>query len=88
MSENSFHPVVLYCEDLKQIHDALVSSGHNDLAVRIATKAKRTKIDKKYADAIRLWEDGTFDVDDEPVISKGDDCAYVMVWRWLSKNEI
>jgi hypothetical protein len=88
MSQNHFHPVVLYSEDAKQVYDALVSSGHNDLALKIATKAKRTKTDKKYADAVRLWDEGDFDIDDEPVVSRGEDGAYVIVWQWIYKNAI
>jgi len=89
MSENHFHPVILYSEDAKAVHDALVSCGHSDLALKIAKKAKRSKTDWKYINALRLWNEGSFDVDDEPVVSKGDDDgAYVMVWQWIYRDAI
>lgn len=88
MSENYFHPVILYSEDTKAIHDALVTSGHSDLALKISKKSKRSKIDLKYMGALRLWDEGRFDVDDEPIVSRGEDGAYVMVWQWIYKEEI
>lgn len=88
MSENYFHPVILYSEDAKAVHDALLAAGHFDLALKIAKKSKRSKTDLKYTSALRLWDEGRFDVDDEPVVSRGEDGAYVMVWQWIYNEEI
>lgn len=88
MSQNDFHPIVLYSEDVKSIYNALVFSGSNELALEIAKKSKRTKADKRYVAAVKLWDDGAFDIDDDPVVSRGEDGAYVLVWQWVNKNEI
>ena len=88
MSENHFHPVILYSADTKAVHDALFASGYSDLALKIAEKSKRSKTDLKYTGALRLWDEGRFDVDDEPIVSKGEDGAYVMVWQWIYKEEM
>jgi len=88
MSANHFHPVILYSEEAKAVHDALVFCGHSDLALEIAKKSKRSKTDQKYINALRLRDEGTVDVDDDPVVSRGEDGAYVMVWQWIHKEEI
>lgn len=82
-----FHPVLLYSADTTAVHAALLSSGYYDLAKKIAEKSKRSKTDRKYIDAIKLWDDATFDIDDEPVVSRGEEGAYVMVWQWVDENE-
>lgn len=88
MPTQEFHPVVLYSEDTQRIYEALVLSGNEELASKVEQKSKRTKMDKKYVSALRLFDQSLFDVDDSPVVSKGKDGAYVMVWQWISKDEI
>lgn len=87
-SEKSFAPVILYSEDAKAVHDALLASGHADLAQKIRMKASRSRLDKMYAEHVVYGSDDEFDHDDEPVISQGESGAYVMVWRWVSKYDI
>jgi len=41
-----FAPVILYSEDAKAVHDALLASGHIDLAQKIRQKAYRSRLDK------------------------------------------
>jgi hypothetical protein len=87
-SEKPFAPVILYSEDAEAIHDALLASGHTDLAQTIRLKANRSRLDKMYAEHVVCGSDDEFDHDDEPVISQGASGAYVMVWRWVYKGEI
>ena len=83
-----FAPVILYSEDAKAVHDALLASGHTDLARKIRHKANRSRLDKLYAEHVTVGSDDEFDHDDEPVISQSASGAYVMVWRWVYKEEI
>ena len=87
-SKQSFAPVILYSEDAEAVHDALLASGHSDLAQKIRLKANRSRLDKMYAEHVVCGSDDEFDHDDEPVISQGASGAYVMVWRWVYKDEI
>jgi hypothetical protein len=87
-SPSPFAPVILYSEDAEAVHDALVASGHTDLARKIRLKANRSRLDKMYAEHVVCGSDDEFDHDDEPVISQGASGAYVMVWRWVSKDDI
>ena len=82
-----FSSVVLYSDDAKAIHDALLASGHDALAAMIATKALRSKTDRRFIAALPRLDDSDFDVDDEPVVSVSEDGAYVMVWRWVTNEE-
>ena len=87
-THSHFAPVILYSEDAKAVHDALLSSGHTDLAEKIRQKANRSRLDKMYAEQVTLGSDDEFDHDDQPVISQGAGGAYVQVWRWVCKEEI
>jgi hypothetical protein len=80
---NHFAPVILYSEDAKAVHDALISSGHLELANIISERAQRTDSDRRYANALELPEEGTFEMDDTPVVSSSEDGAFVMVWQWV-----
>jgi len=88
MSDSHFHPIILYSEESKALHDALVSSGYGDLASNIARKAMRSTTDRKYIDALQLWDGETFNVDDQPVVSISEDGAHVMIWQWISRQEL
>ncbi len=85
---NHFAPVILNSEDAKAVHDALLASGYSALAQNIRLKANRSRLDKMYAEHVVCVSDDEFDHDDEPVISQGASGAYVMVWRWVYKDEI
>lgn len=85
---NQFAPVILYSEDAKAVHDALILSGHLELAETIRCKAKRSRLDKMYAEHVDVGSDDDFDHDDESVVSQGAAGAYVMVWRWVYKETI
>ncbi len=87
-SKQSFAPVILYSEDAEAVHDALLASGYAHLAQKIRLKANRSRLDKMYAEHVICGSDDEFDHDDEPVISQGESGAYVMVWRWVSKDDI
>lgn len=73
--------------EAKAIHDALMSSGHAALATMIASKGRRSEIDRQFIAALPRFDDSDFDVDDEPVVSASEDGAYVMVWRWIANED-
>lgn len=83
-----FSPVLLYSDHAKAVHDALISSGHLELAEIISERAQRTESDRRYANALELLEEWTFEMDDTPVVSSSEDGAFVMVWQWVDKDEI
>ena len=87
-SKESFAPVILYPGDAEAVHDALLASGHTDLAQKIRLKANRSRLDRMYAEHVVCGSDDEFDHDDDPVIAQSAGGAYVMVWRWISKDEI
>lgn len=87
-AQSHFAPVILYSQDAEAVHNALLASGHNDLAQKIRMKANRSRLDKMYAEHVVCGSDDEFDHDDEPVISQGASGAYVIVWQWVYKHEI
>lgn len=46
-------------------------------------RSQRTDTDRKYANALELREEGTFEMDDAPVVSASENGAFVMVWQWV-----
>ncbi len=88
MLGNDFHSVILYSEDVKSIYNALVSSGHSELASKVLKKSRRTKADKRYIDAALFEGDSEHEYDNDPVVSKANDGAYVMAWKWINKIDI
>jgi hypothetical protein len=82
-----YHSVFLAPEDAEAICQALATSGHLELAEKLADKAKRSETELRYASALKLWDQDTFDIDDHPVVSSGKDGAYVMIWQWITNDE-
>jgi hypothetical protein len=87
MNDTTFLPALLLASEVESIHAALTASGHGELAELVKGKGSRSDSDRRYSDAIELWDEGTFDIDDEPIVSEGEDGAYVMVWQWVYKCE-
>ena len=83
MSDITFHPAYLSGSEAEKIHRALVKSGHTDLADIMSERSQRTDTDCRDANALELLEEGSFEVDDEPVVSASEDGAFVMVWKWV-----
>jgi hypothetical protein len=83
-----FAPVILYSEDAEAVHDALLASGQIELAQKIREKANRSRLDRMYAEHVTMGSDDEFDHDDEPIVAKSTEGAYVMVWRWVSRDTI
>jgi hypothetical protein len=83
----TFSKIILCEEQAKDIYDALVSSGHDDLATMLVSKAPRSPIDRQFIDALPHLDENDFSVDDQPVVSMSRDGAYVMVWRWVSNED-
>ena len=48
----------------------------------------RSRLDRLYAENVTFGSDDEFDIDDEPVVAQSAKGAYVMVWRWVYKDEI
>jgi hypothetical protein len=88
LPKGDFAPVILYSQDAEAIYNALLASGYTDLAEKVRAKAGRSRLDIMYAEHVDCGCDGDFDVDDNPVIAQGATGAYVMVWRWVGKDEI
>jgi|GEM_PF-2207797 len=88
MNDTIFLPALLLPSEVKSIHEVLIGSGHLELAELVKKKATRSDSDRKYSESIKLWDEGTFDIDDEPIISESEDGAYVMVWQWVDKSDL
>ena len=87
MNDTTFLPALLLPSEAESIHAALFSSGHGELAELVKSKAGRTEGARRYSDSVELWDGGTFDIDDEPIVSEGEGGAYVMVWQWVDQCE-
>ena len=83
MPDVTFHTAYLSSLSSKQIHRALLESGHTELAEMLYESAQRSETDRRYAGALELFEKGVFEVDDAPVVSASEDGAFVMVWQWV-----
>lgn len=88
MNANPFHTAYLHPEEVLAIHEALHSVGHEEIARLLASKARRTYVEKRYAAAVQLGDEDAFSLDEAPVVSVSESGAYVMVWRWVDQNEI
>lgn len=87
LGNDDFGPILLYGNDVKNVHDALVSSDHDELALLIASKAKRSVIDHKLIGALPCLDEHYFSVDENPVVSASEQGGYVLVWHWVSNEE-
>jgi hypothetical protein len=88
MKANTFHTAYLQPEEVLAIHEALLSAGHEEIARLLASKARRTDVEKRYAAAFQLGDEDAFSLDEAPVVSASDSGAHVMVWRWVDQSEI
>jgi hypothetical protein len=84
----NFAPCVLYPADVKAIHDALLAAGHTELAETIRLKARRSRLDRMYAEHVTRGSDEKYDHGDDPILAHGTSGADVQVWRWVQKEEI
>jgi hypothetical protein len=81
-----FHPVILFEGDLKPIYHALLAAGRKDLAALIEEKTARSESDRCYIAAAPTLDDNDFNYDSMPIVSEGDEGAYVSCWVWVSKE--
>jgi hypothetical protein len=88
MKTNSFHPAYLLPEEVLAIHEALLSTGHQELASSLANKARRSDLETRYATAVLLDDENVFSMDEAPVVSASECGAYVMVWQWVDQSEV
>lgn len=87
LRNNTYGPVILYDENAEAVHDALISSGHYDLAKLISSMKARSEIEKEYIENLPYLDDNEFSVDEMPLVSCGDLGAYVMVWCWVENEK-
>ncbi len=83
-----FHTAYLHPEEVLAVHEALLSAGYEELAGLLASKARRTDVEKRYAAAVQFGDEDAFSLDEAPVVSASDSGAHVMVWRWMDQSEI
>lgn len=69
--------------DLEAIHEALVSSGNADLAALFNPKEGLSQEEAEYISRARAYCDHDLEVDEEPLVSIGDDGAWVAAWVWV-----
>ena len=67
MPDVTFHTAYISALEAEKIHRALVESGHTDIADIMSERSRRTDTDRRYASALELLEEGTFEMDDAPV---------------------
>lgn len=85
---NEFHPIILFSADSVRIYDALVAAGHQDLSSLIAAKASRSDTDRRTIADVPALDENIFDFDDVPIVSEGEDGAYVSCWVWVPKADV
>jgi hypothetical protein len=81
-----FNPVILFSDDLKQIHAALADAGQADLVALIEQKSTRSASERRYLNARACLDENAFDFDAVPIVSEADDGAYVSCWVWGSNE--
>jgi hypothetical protein len=83
---SEFNPVILFSDELKQIHAALAKAKHADLVALIEQKTTRSASEQRYLNARQQLDENELDFDDVPIVSEGEDGAYVSCWVWISKE--
>ena len=86
MNENQFAAVLLGPSEAETVYQYLVRSGANELAEMILEKGSRDDLDRNYASMVELWDDSEFSIDEDPVVAKTQDGAFVMIWQWVSNQ--
>jgi hypothetical protein len=82
------HRSILAPELKTDIHAALTAAGREDLAARLTwcgmedpeADEFRRKAHEFYMSSL---DENDWDEDDDPLVSLGDDGAYVALWRWI-----
>lgn len=82
----AFNPVILFSDDLKQIHAALADAGRADLVALIEQKSTRSASEQRYLNARPCLDENAFNFDTVPIVSEGERGAYVSCWVWVSKE--
>lgn len=85
---NHYAPVILYSEDIKEVYLALLSAGRVELAQKILRKSNRSRLDEMYIEHAVADHSDDFNHDEEPVVSQCSNGAFVMLWKWVYKDEI
>jgi hypothetical protein len=73
--------------DLKVIHDSLVSSGNAGLASLFTRKEGLSPEEADYVSMAREYCDYDLKIDEEPLVSIGDDGAWVGAWVWVDGSQ-
>ena len=73
--------------DLQAIHDALVSSGNAVLAALFIQKEGLSPEEQNYVSLARDYCGYDLEIDEEPLVSIGDDGAWVAAWVWIDGSQ-
>lgn len=79
------HRMIIAADLATSIHAALTEAGRPDMAQQIEWCGMEDPAYDYYrAQAGELiLDENVFDTDDDPLVSSGDDGAYVAVWHWI-----
>ena len=83
---SEFNPVILFPDDVEQLHAALADAGRVDLVALIEQKTARSTSEQRYLQALPCLDENELDFDDVPIVAEGEDGAYVSCWVWISKE--
>ncbi|MFM2197084.1 MAG: hypothetical protein RLZZ505_516 [Verrucomicrobiota bacterium] len=73
--------------DLEAIHKALISSGNADLAALFIQKEDLSPEAEKYVSLARKSRDYDLEIEEAPLVSIGDDGAWVAAWVWVDGSQ-
>jgi hypothetical protein len=80
--------MLLDASQVESIHQALMITGNLHLANLVASKAVSSEENKRFVSAVRSTLDDDFTMDENPIVSPSDEGAFVMVWRWVSAEDV
>ena len=75
--------ITLSESEINAIHAALVASGHADLAELLPINRQPSEEELIYATLAKERTGDDLEVDDDPLVSIGDDGAFVSAWLWV-----
>lgn len=82
----TFHHRMILAADLAtKMHAAFMEAGRSDLANQLEWAGMEDPDYDYYREQSKELDldENDFDMDDDPLVSGGDDGAYVAVWHWI-----
>jgi len=79
------HRMIIAAELATRLHAALTEAGRPDVAQQLEwASMEDPEYDYYRAQSKELdLDENDFDMDDDPLVSAGDEGAYVAVWHWI-----